>query len=103
MKRPGKPKCVITPHRDFFYPTIDDWYPNFPRDTVQIRVHDQTTGDNVFIRISVWGYDDCGMEKDFYVSLAEKDATLKQVIKLADNLPNPITKAWLKSQGFVRA
>lgn len=103
MKRPGKPSRVITTHRKFFYPTIDDWYPNFPRDTVEITVHDQTKGDEVFIRISVWGYDVCGMEKDFHVSLAEKLATLKQVIKLADNLPNPITKVWLKSQGFMSA
>jgi hypothetical protein len=96
---------IITPHRDFFYPTSDDWYPNYPRDTVRVRVHDQTTpgAETVFIRISVWGADDVGMERDHYVPVSEKEGKLREVVKLADNLPNPLTKSWLRDQGFVPA
>jgi len=81
---------VITEHRSFYWPTMC------------VRVHDQTNEGSakVFIRISVWGADDSGMEKDFNVPLAAKEETLRQVLRLADNLPNPLTREWLLAQGF---
>ena len=99
----NKQQRVITTHRDLYWPTSDEWYPNYQRNTVRVRIHDQTTGDNVFVRVSVWGADDCGMERDVYVVLHDKQRVIKELCALVDSLPNPLTKTWLRSQGFVNA
>lgn len=94
-----KPR-VITDHLNFYWPTIDNWAPNFPRNTVYIRLHDQTTDPNVFIKMSVMGADDTCMAKEFYLTTKEKEATLEECKKFLRNLPNPLTQKWLQEQGF---
>ena len=53
-------------------------------------------------RICVWGNDDCGMEKDFELSENEKIRLkeIKQILKEANDLPNPLNKDWLLTHGF---
>lgn len=99
-------KPYIKKHADFFLPTQDDWHPNFLRNTVRIRVY-----ESLFVRksvlcywarICVWGNDDCGMEKDFELSENEKIRLkeIKQILKEANDLPNPLNKDWLLTHGF---
>lgn len=95
---------VITPHRDFFWPTSDDWYQNHARNTVQVRVSSQSTDGQGFVRLSVWGADDFGMERDLHgATAAELQQHLATQLHTADHLPNPLTQEWLTQQGFVRA
>jgi hypothetical protein len=91
----------------FLYPTSDDWSPNFPRDTIRIRVHlyydcyPVGTVPDGMIRISASGADDTGMEKDERLPMSEYDKRLEEIRYWCDNsLPNPITKEWLLNQGF---
>lgn len=89
---------------DFYLPTTDDWYPNYVRNTVRVRVtrlprHNQT------IRVSVWGADDDGMERDETLPEDRKlcEKRVKEITAFAKSMPNPLTKSWLKANGFVRA
>ncbi len=90
----------------FFYPTSDDWSPNFARNTVQFRVYlyynciDDQKG---MIRIVVSGADDTGMEKDESLPVADYDKRLAEIRSWLENMiPNPVSKNWLLQQGFKR-
>jgi hypothetical protein len=96
-KRP-KPKSKLECHLDIYWPTNDDWCPNYERDTVRVRVTTLLDGS---LRVSVWGADDLGMERDIQNPSHE---TVQQQIKwVKTQLPNPLSQAWLRAQGFVRA
>lgn len=92
----------------FFYPTSDGWHPNFPRNTVEISVYVYYNPDNIaksipngMIRIVVRGADDTAMDKDIRLHISEYEAKLKELrFWLENSLPNPLTKAWLKTHGF---
>lgn len=88
----------------FFYPTSDDWHPNFPRDTVEIKVYAYHTSIDPakgMIRICVSGADDTGMNRDEVLPVSDYEARLKELKRWLDNdLPNPLTKKWLLSNGF---
>lgn len=49
--------------------TNDDWYPNYPNNQVQLSYHGcinpWETKDKQVYRVSCWGNDDFGIEKDF--------------------------------------
>jgi len=90
--------------KDKFLPTIDDWSPNHPRDTVKCSIFCipgnvlkrgakpiRARGKPVY-RVCVWGADDLGMDLDFTSQSAAEN--------MYNKLPNPITKKWLKEQGF---
>lgn len=78
----------------FYWPTIDEWYPNFPRNTVRVSVYRAESSKEPH-RICVWGADDFGMELD------TRDVTL--IRRIVRELPNPLTIEWLKGRGFVPA
>lgn len=53
--------------------TSDNWYPNYPDNEVVLSLHipskeflKEYDGDCYKYRVSVWGADDFGMERDFY-------------------------------------
>lgn len=52
--------------------TTDNWYPNFPDSNVELCLHIPDSemlkrADGCYhFRVSVWGADDMGMERDFY-------------------------------------
>lgn len=46
---------------------------------------------------------DDGMETDRYCSISDMPSVVGQLQRLADDFPNPITKAWLTQHGFTRA
>jgi hypothetical protein len=75
-----------------YLPTTDDWYPNFERNTVECSLLKLRDG---MFRVCIWGADDTGMERDF-----ESQMDAKAMFKA---LPNPVTRDWLKAQGFVPA
>lgn len=106
-----KTQNKINIHTEFFLPTQDDWYPNHARNTVRIRVHEifmnssKTKKSFWWGRISIWGADDTGMEKDFDLSNNEQDRQeqITLILKEAHSLPNPLNKDWLRGHGFVNA
>lgn len=93
---------------EFFYPTSDDWSTNFPRDTVEFRVHvyyncyPEGTKPDGMIRVCVRGADDTGMERDERLNMSEYEERLKEIRRWCENdIPNPVTMDWLRSQGFI--
>jgi hypothetical protein len=91
-------------HRQFYYPTQDEWYPNFVRNTVFIsfyeRVHNNPQGKITF-HISIWGKDDHGMERFWTVPNIDRDITYLEINKFINNLPNPLNKDWLEEHEFL--
>ena len=79
-------------------PWGESWYPNFAGNKVVLRVHD---GNNPIYRktyphrISVWGGDDFGVEKEFPIG-----TSLEDVILEASTMPDKCSKEYLESQGF---
>lgn len=93
----------------FLYPTSDDWRPNFPRNTVEVRVYlyyniqwVSRRDTNGMIRISIGGDNiNATMEKDEYLNESDYEARLEEIRKWCEYmLPNPLTQAWLRTQGF---
>lgn len=98
----GSNRTIENPIR-FFYPTSDDWSPNFPRNCVEVAVYAYYTSidpNKGMIRIVVRGADDTLMEKDMFLPESEYDNKLKEVQFWCNGLPNPLTKEWLRTQGF---
>ncbi len=99
---------IETPIR-FFYPTSDNWCPNFIRNTVEVSVHvyynPLLTGTipHGLIRICVTGADDTGMERDERLPIEQYETRLKEIATWCEyRLPNPLTMEWLRGQGFQR-
>lgn len=86
----------ITKHLDFYWPTTDDWYPCWPRQTVRVQVSEI----DAMVRVSFWGADDFGLERDVPNPTPEM---VEQQINWAKLLPNPVTQQWLRDHGFVNA
>lgn len=101
MKNNKQQTRIETPIR-FFYPTADNWHPNFPRDTVEFRVHvyyndNKSSG---MIRICVSGADDTGMEKDIRLPPSDYPSKLEEIRHWCQyEIPNPVTKEWLLTKG----
>ena len=106
MTKPNKPKPYIIKHAEFYLPTQDDWYPNFLRNTVHVRVYETLSVwhhlPQYSARIAIWGADDLGMEKGFELSLIppRRMREIKEIVNEANNLPNPLNRDWLLSHGF---
>lgn len=101
-RRAIMPLDIKNPIR-FFYPTSDDWAPNFPRNCVEITVHVYYTSIDPakgMIRIVVRGADDTLMEKDYFLPESEYDSKLEEIKSWLHKLPNPLTQKWLETQGF---
>jgi len=99
----GKPKRIITTIRELHWPTSDNWYPNFARNTVLVRLSQTQTGEVIFLRLSVWGADDFGMELDRHTDVKGCRVALKELEGILAAFPNPLTQVWLHDRGFVRA
>jgi hypothetical protein len=99
VKPRKSPRPEITVVASFFHPTADDWYPNFPRDTVRVRL---TRFPGGMLRMTVAGADDTYMEKEVtHIPAADLDARCVECKRWLENdLPNPLTRAWLRRQGF---
>ncbi len=89
-----------------FVPVNENWYPSFKIDyqgeilLVRVTLHETTLSfDPPFTRVSVWGADDCGMEKDY---LATEFAQAKEDWLKVIQQKN-LTRKWLNEQGFVNA
>lgn len=99
-----KPPVVLI--CETYVPTLDDWHPNFPRNTVRVRLTERPhpAGHGPTFRISVWGADDEGMEKEIRCAAASAVAGTRDGLrKLVEHgLPNPLNRDWLEAHGFVR-
>jgi hypothetical protein len=92
-----KTRVKIKDNPTAFVPTSDDWYPNFKGNLVRVRLH-LSCGEQAkpFLRVSVWGNDDTGMELDFDA----KDSASATQVFLDVLSQRSLTKAWLKQKGF---
>lgn len=93
-------------HERCFKPTKDCWYPNFPDNQVRVTLHmfiplfnKKGKFHNHMHRVSVWGADDCGMEKDFKQS---ELGQAKDLYNLLIQQPS-IERKYLESLGFIPA
>ena len=89
-----------------FVPVDEDWYPSFTIEyqgiikLVRVTLHECTLFFNPpFTRVSIWGADDCGMEKDYPATDFEKARADWLMVVQNKNL----TRKWLYEQGFVNA
>lgn len=98
-------KFIIKNKIERYYPVSDQWYPNFPNNTVRMRVtfyeYDDPSKD--MVRISFWGNDDFGMEKDELISRVYFGKKLKQINNWMNEILLPLNQKWLTEQGFIPA
>lgn len=94
------------PDLNVFVPVQEDWYPSFTIHyqgeirLVRVTLHTSCLfQDPSFIRVSIWGADDCGMEKDYPPNkIDDARADWLMVVQKKD-----LTRDWLKEHGFVNA
>lgn len=72
----------------------ESWFPNFPDGRVRAKVGGPER-DGKF-RVSVWGDDDFGMEREGF-------DTEEEALRVFDSLPDVIEKQHLRALGFVNA
>lgn len=65
-----------------------------------MSVTEISTKKGAIVRVSVWGADDFGLERDTQDPTPE---VVRQQIQWAKTLPNPLTQAWLRERGFINA
>jgi hypothetical protein len=98
-------------YAQFYLPTLDNWAPNFERDTVRVavlalftreasadtsRLGKPTLRFPTRIRVVVGGADDTMIEWDSEM-IEERDFDIRkqEIVKFVRNFPNPITREWL--------
>lgn len=116
--KPIKPKSIIPLskiHRSHFYPTSDNWFPNYPNDCVKVTLSETKHKDSVTFRVCISGADDFAMYYDvdcvkgnkrpvgFEDDCMTRHETLLYLLDLVDNkLPSKISIKWCEEQGFYR-
>lgn len=81
-----------------FVEVTDDWYPCRYKNKIEVIL--AIIKERNFIRISAWGADDFGMEKDFEYS----EENIKKAREFFENIPEKgIDVRWFAKNGFVRA
>lgn len=107
MAKRDKIKPNVRTVVSFTYPTSDDWFPNLPRNTVQVSMFLYENPDRVghwkhnHIKINVSGADDTCMARYEDVAEQNKEARVKELVFWLENkLPNPLTMEWLRKNGF---
>jgi hypothetical protein len=95
----------IIPKIEQYYPVSDEWYPNYPNNLVRMRVtfYENDDPEKDMVRISFWGADDFGLEKDELVSRKVFYKKIKEIKNWLKNIPEPLSAKWLKEQGFISA
>lgn len=84
-----------------FKDTDDDWYPSHPKDQVKVICHlNMDNNGQIWHRISVWGDDDFGMEKDFEGKDMVKD--VEALYRMITSW-SKVNQMALKNLGFVQA
>ena len=111
MKKRDKRQPRIETIKQLFYPASDGWHRQYPRNTVSVRLFAYYNPDKVgtirdgLIRMSVGGNDNASMMKELQFKSSgspEFESKLKELSNwLESSLPNPLTKEWLKEQGFL--
>lgn len=85
-------------------PTPDDWHPTAEDGTVRVRVENTTrVWGTPALRVSVWGLDDTGMERDEHFDRAEDAAAAFRRRVREVNGWALVTMTMLRELGFTRA
>jgi hypothetical protein len=101
MKKKYRPNDSTYEREELMRPTTDDWCPNYPNDEVKVRCTlNMEHQGKIWHRVSVWGADDLGMERDFH-GTDEKDLAVELYRTVVRN--PPVTFAKLKLLNFVNA
>jgi hypothetical protein len=80
---------------------IDDWEPNFPGDTVRVKLMNIVDKKYNFVRICVHGAYEFGLEMDFWGTLEENDKKfIEWKEEIFDKLIEPCSKKYFKLLGL---
>ena len=89
---------------------VEDWYPCFENHTVRVKLTEYVEpvdaarrATRPAFRLSVWGADDTGMERDARCDPKERDELRATLLAEWDQIPSPLSRSWLKEHGFVNA
>lgn len=90
---------------DQYYQVSDEWYPNYHNNLVRMRVsfYEYDNSEKDMVRISFWGADDFGVEKDELVSKKIFYKKIKEIKNWLKVMPNPLNANYLFNQGFIKA
>ena len=68
---------------------------------VRVTRRPSPDGAGYVLRISVWGADDLGMERETTCSREALAATEAELLRFVQHeLPNPLNRDWLRARGF---
>lgn len=85
----------------FFLPTEDEWYGTYKGGYVKVHISNGLSPEFNQVRIGFWGNDDMALIRDSEVmSVYKADAYMYESLMWVLNLPRPISKDYLRSQGF---
>lgn len=85
----------------FFLPTKDEWYGTYKGGYVEVLVGDELNPEFNQIRIGFWGNDDMALIKDSEkYDPKESKERLRDALTYVLSMPTPITKDYLREQGF---
>lgn len=72
--------------------TPDNWHPCFENQTVVVSIHKDNLKGSRSWRVSVWGDDDFGLEKD--------DLTISEAFNTFRKIKDGVTQKQLRQNGF---
>ena len=100
MAKKNKVKSVINTIALFNYPAGNDWGCLWERNTVLISLKSFLPSKR--IHISVMEVNDFSLEKEFFSATIQEFEQKIVELKfwLETKLPNPLTRQWLREQGF---
>jgi hypothetical protein len=85
----------------FFLPTVDEWYGTYEGGYVEVFVGDELNPEFNQIRIGFWGNDDTALIKDSEKYHPEESKEkLRDALEYVLSMPLPITKGYLRKEGF---
>lgn len=96
-----RPWLII--RKQFFFPTQEDWKPNYPGNRVLVRVLEAWDPAHKYIHellIGVWGAGDFGLYRWFKADIFNVGRKRRKLIREASELPLPITIKKLRELKF---
>lgn len=81
---------------------VDDWYPCFPGDTIELKVG-MFYFQSYYVKLSAWGADDTGVEIEKTAEkLPEAVALYDELMEKFNQIPEGVDMKWFLDSGFSR-
>ena len=88
-------------HHKFFLPTEDEWYGTYDGGYVEVVISDGLNPELNQLRIGFWGNDDTALIRDSEMyDPEESKEKVRDAIEYVLSMPQPITKEYLRKEGF---